>query len=125
MRIPIVATAVVTAAVAAMIALGVWQLHRAEWKRGLLAQYAAAPRLGPVAWPAVPVNPEHLYFRKAAGFCLQVTGWRTTAGRNLNDEPGWSHIAACRTGAEGPGMQVDMGWSTRSDNPAWRGGPVA
>jgi hypothetical protein len=53
-------------------------------------------------------------------------GWRAVAGRNLRDEPGWSHIAACRTGgAEGPGMQVVVGWSKSSAAPAWRGGPVS
>jgi cytochrome oxidase assembly protein ShyY1 len=124
MRFPWIATVLVAAAVAVMIGLGVWQLHRAEWKRGLLDRYATAPQLPEIAWPVTPSKPEQLYFRRAAGFCLQVTGWRATAGRNRHDQPGWSHIASCRTGAEGPGMQVDMGWSTGSDAPRWRGGEV-
>jgi len=125
MKVPVLATSVVAAAVAAMIGLGIWQLHRAEWKKDLLARYAAAGSLPSIAWPAVPPpKPEQLFFRKASGFCLQVVGWRAIAGSNLKAQPGQAHIAACRTGAEGPGMQVDMGWSLSAASPSWRGGPV-
>lgn len=124
-RIPIIPTILVAAAVAAMIALGIWQLHRKEWKEGLLARYAHASVLPPIAWPNFPGNGEDYYYRRAKGFCLQVTGWRAVAGRNRKQEPGWSHIASCRTGAEGPGMQVDMGWSRTSDAPTWSGGAVS
>lgn len=125
MRIPIVPTIVVAAAVATMIGLGIWQIQRAGWKEGLIARYEANAKLPPVAWPAVPPPGDSLLYRKASGFCLKVTGWRSVAGRNLEEEPGWSHIAACSTGAEGPGMQVDIGWSKLPANPVWKGGPVS
>jgi len=125
MKVPVLATAVVAAAIAAMIGLGVWQIQRAAWKKDLLVRYAQAQHLPETAWPIVPSRPETYYFRRASGFCLQVVGWRAIAGRNLADEAGWSHIAACRTGAEGPGMQVDVGWSKTSDAPAWKGGQVS
>ena len=124
MKFPWLATLLVTAAVGTMIALGIWQIHRAAWKEDLLARYAKAQHLAEVAWPQAPRDPQPYLFRRASGLCLQVTGWRAIAGRNLNDQPGWAHIAACRTGAEGPGMQVDIGWSLSSDVPRWRGGPV-
>jgi hypothetical protein len=124
-KFPWLATVLVGAAIAAMIALGIWQLHRASWKEDLLARYAQAQHLPEIAWPVVPRDPQSLYFRRASGLCLAVTGWRATAGRNVGDQPGWAHIASCRTGVEGPGMQVDMGWSARSDPPNWRGGPVS
>jgi surfeit locus 1 family protein len=126
MRLPFIPTVVVAAAVAVLVGLGIWQLHRADWKEGLLARFETASRLPPTAWPVVPVGDESLYFRRANGFCTEATGWRAIAGRNTKGEPGWSHVASCRTGgAEGPGMQVDMGWSTASGAPAWRGGPVS
>ena len=125
MKLPFIPTAIVAAAVATMIGLGIWQLQRAEWKKGLIAQYEANSQLPPVAWPAVPPKGDSLLYRRATGFCLQPTAWRAIAGRNRADEPGWAHIAACRTGAEGPGMQVDMGWSKESANPAWKGGAVS
>jgi len=125
MRLPFLPTLVVAAAVAAMIGLGIWQLRRADWKEGLIARYEANAKLPPVAWPALPPADDRLLYRRAAGFCLQPVGWRAVAGRNLRDEPGWSHVAACRTGAEGPGMQVDIGWSKSFETPRWRGGAVS
>jgi surfeit locus 1 family protein len=119
--VPVIATIIVALAVVVMIGLGVWQLRRAAWKDALVAQYAAARSLPATAFPAVPTDAESLLFRRAGGYCLQVTGWRASAGRNLKGEAGWRHVAACRTGGgEGPGMQVDMGWSNRSDAPNWR-----
>ena len=41
-RVPVLATLIVAAAIATMIALGVWQLRRAEWKDALIARYQAA-----------------------------------------------------------------------------------
>lgn len=125
MRVPLFATATVAAAIAVMIGLGVWQLQRAGWKQSLLARFETASRLPPTAWPAAPVADEALYFRRASGFCAEVTGWTAVAGRNAAGQSGWSHIAACRTGgAEEPGLQADMGWSNASTAPAWRGGEV-
>jgi len=122
--IPVVATIVVALAVLAMIGLGIWQLRRAAWKEELLDRFATAQSLPPVAFPAVPPADDSLLFRRSVGFCLSVASWRAGAGHNLAGESGWRHIASCRTGAEGPGMQVDMGWSNRADAPAWRGGRV-
>ena len=124
MKIPVIPTILVTAAIAVMIGLGIWQLQRADWKERLLSRYAQAAHLPPISWPNMPRDPETYYFRRASGFCLQVAGWRAIAGRNKADEPGWVHIAQCRTGAEGPGMQVDVGWSRSPDAPHWNGGPV-
>jgi surfeit locus 1 family protein len=123
-RVPVVPTLLVVAAVAAMIALGVWQLHRMRWKEALLARYAAAAHLPPVGFPRQP-NDQTLLFRRSEAFCLQPTGWRASAGRNRAGEPGYRHVADCRTGAEGPGVAIDMGWSRSPDAPAWRGGKVS
>lgn len=125
-KIPILPTLLVLLAAAAMVALGVWQLQRAGWKKNLIAQFESNTRKPPVAWPSMGGGEEALLYRRANGFCLQVVGWRAIAGRSLANDPGWSHIASCRTGGlEGPGMQVDIGWSTSSKDPAWRGGPVS
>jgi hypothetical protein len=124
-RLPLIPTLLVGLAVAAMITLGFWQLRRAEWKEALLARYAAAEGLPPVAWPSTPPDDGSLLFRRSEGFCLQVAGWSARSGHNRSGQSGWRHIASCRTGAEGPGMQVDMGWSNGSANPrGWGGGKV-
>lgn len=124
-RLPLLPTLIVAVAIAVMIGLGVWQLQRAEWKEGLIARYEGAANLPPVAWPNVPPKDGgELLYRRATGFCTEVTDWRAIAGQNELGQSGWSHIAACRTGAEGPGMQADMGWSTSAQPPQWRGGAV-
>jgi len=124
-RLPILPTVLVGLAVAAMIGLGIWQLQRATWKEGLLARFAAAKNLPVMAFPAVPPPGDDLLFRRATGYCLSVTGWSARAGRNLAGDSGWRHIAACRTGAEGPGLQADLGWSNTADAPkGYAGGRI-
>lgn len=126
-RLPLVPTLLVVAAVAVMIGLGVWQLRRAQWKERLLASYAAAEKLPPIAFPTVPLREKDLpLFRYATGVCQRVAGHRAQAGENRAGEPGYVHIVDCATGAEGPGMSVELGWS---NNPNvrinWPGGPVS
>jgi cytochrome oxidase assembly protein ShyY1 len=123
-RLPLVPTVLVAAAVAVMIGLGLWQVQRLHWKESLLARYAAAQGLPPIAYPPTPDPQDPPLFRRASAMCQSVAGWRAESGRNLKDEAGWVHIAACRTGAEGPGFQAVMGWSATPGNPAWSGGPV-
>lgn len=125
-RVPVLATILVAAAVAAMIGLGVWQLRRAQWKEGLLEQYAAAQKLPPIAFPTAPAKGPPPLFRWATGFCLKPVGQRAIAGENRQGETGYAHIIQCSTGAEGPGMAVDIGWS-KDPNVAWKwaGGPVS
>ena len=126
-RIPIIPTLLVLAAVAVMISLGVWQARKIGVKRDLIAQFQANTGLPPTTWPTMAGGQERMLYRRATGFCVEPLGWRAIAGRNEAGETGWSHIAACRTGGlEGPGMQVDMGWSKLSAAPAgWKGGPVS
>ena len=110
-RWPLIPTILVAAAVATMIALGIWQLQRMRHKEVLLATYAAAQNKPPIGWPTAPVGEPLPLFRSATGNCLQVTGFRTSAGQNRSGEPGFLVIADCRVGAEGPGMAVELGWS--------------
>ena len=121
-RLPLVPTLIVAAAIALMIGLGIWQLQRAQWKAHLLDRYHANAALPAVAFPAVPVPDDAMLYRRAQGFCLEVTAWSARSGRNRAGEAGWRHVAQCRTGAEGPGMAVDLGWSRNSDAPKRYGG---
>jgi cytochrome oxidase assembly protein ShyY1 len=126
-RLPLVPTLIVAAAVAVMIALGVWQLGRAKEKDALLAQYRAAEGLPPIAFPTTPMGDDQLpLFRHATAMCLQPVSKRATAGRNRAGEPGYVHIVDCRTGFEGPGVSVELGWSRDPNaNVSWPGGPVS
>lgn len=120
-RIPVIPTLFVTLAVAAMIALGLWQLlDRLPKKEAFLAQLAANPTRPPMAFPRFP--DETLLFRRASGVCLQPTATRLAGA----GKAGFRVIADCRTGAEGPGMIVQLG-TTRDPKlkPQWPGGAVS
>jgi surfeit locus 1 family protein len=126
-RLPVIATIIVAAAVALMIGLGIWQLQRAKWKEELLAKYAQAERLPPIAYPTLPIPDAQLpLFRHATGVCLRVVGHRAVAGENRAGDPGYVHVLDCVTGAEGPGMSVEVGWSQDPNAKVnWNGGPVS
>jgi len=126
-RLPLIPTLVVLAAVAIMIGLGVWQLQRAQWKEALLAQYAKAEQLPPIVYPTIPLKTEQLpLFRHATGMCQRIVGHRAQAGENRAGEPGYAHIVDCSTGAEGPGMSVEVGWSKNPNARVnWSGGLVS
>jgi|SRR5579864_3643402 len=126
-RLPIAASIIVAAAVALMIGLGIWQLQRAKWKEALLAQYSKAQNEPPITWPTVPLRPDQLpLFRHATGVCLRPVAARAIAGENKAGEPGYVQIVECTTGAEGPGMSVEVGWSRNPNAKGnWAGGPVS
>jgi cytochrome oxidase assembly protein ShyY1 len=125
-KLPLIPTIIVAGAMAVMIGLGIWQLERREEKEALLATYRAAADQPPIGWPVVPPKEPLPLFRHATGNCLSVTGFRTAAGQNLKGEPGYLIIAGCRTGAEGPGMAVELGWSKDPNaGRAYRGGLVS
>ena len=120
-RIPVISTIVVTLAVAAMIALGLWQLLiRLPEKEAYLAQLAANPTKPPVTFPTRP--DDTLLFRRSSVVCLEPVAIRL-AGAGA---AGFRAIADCRTGAAGPGAAVQLG-TTRDANarPRWSGGHVA
>lgn len=126
-RLPLLPTIVVGLAVAVMIGLGVWQLSRAQEKEALLARYSAAENLPPITWPSVPPVDDRLpLFRQTSVMCLEPVATKLLAGRNLQGQSGYSHLVDCRTGAEGPGARIDIGWSQdpRAGIP-WKGGRVS
>ena len=126
-RLPVIPTIVVLAAVAVMIGLGLWQLQRAKWKAGLLARFELAEKGPPITWPTVPLRKDQLpLFRHATGVCVQPIGRRAVGGESAAGEPGFVQIVECRTGAEGPAMSVEVGWSKDPNAKVnWRGGPVS
>jgi surfeit locus 1 family protein len=124
-RLPIIPTFLVLIAVAAMIAIGIWQLQRRGEKEVLIAQLSANRDLPPMAYPErAPVSNEAM-FRKSRVTCLRVTGWRIIGGATPTGQGGYRHIAECVTGAEGPGALIDMGVAANpAFKPDWRGGTV-
>ena len=120
-RVPLVPTVVVTLAVAAMLALGLWQLLiRLPEKEAQLARLAANPALPAIAFPARP--DDALLFRRASATCARASAVRLVGAGTA----GFRAIADCPTGTAGPGMAVSLG-TTRDPNArvAWAGGAVA
>lgn len=120
-RFPLIPTLIVGLCVAAMIGLGVWQLaDRLPTKRAFLEQLAGNPAKPEVAFPRFP--DDSLLFRRTSGFCLEPVSSQLTGAGNS----GFRFIVECRTGAEGPGMMVQLG-TTRDPmaKPVWKGGPVS
>jgi len=120
-RLPLLPTIVVSAAVAAMIALGIWQLQRAQWKERLLAEYAVAATM-----PAVDLDPlldgrtrpPPLSFRRALVTCSAADAEPVVhAGRDPANRVGQVYLIPCRPGAEGLAgrLRVNAGWANRPD----------
>jgi cytochrome oxidase assembly protein ShyY1 len=126
-RLPLIPTLVVVAAILTLIWLGAWQLQRARWKEQLLHRYVAAETMPPISWPTLPIADDQLpLFRHATGVCLRPEGKHEVAGENAAGETGYVHIVDCSTGAEGPGMSVEVGWSKDPNTKVnWSGGPVS
>lgn len=125
-RVPVVATLVVLAAVLTMIGLGIWQLRRAEEKTALLGLYRANLEKPAISYPQLPPIPDEALFRRSSVMCLAVVGWDVDGGRAADGSTGYRHVARCRTGAEGPGVLVNMGVSrTPVARVSWPGGHVA
>lgn len=123
-RIPLIPTIIVALAVAAMIALGLWQLlDRLPQKEAFLAQLAANP-----AKPAMPFpvrDDDNLLFRRVTGNCVAVRSQSLSGAGNA----GYRLIAECVRGGDGVGgattMPVQLG-TTRDPKfvGRWQGGEV-
>jgi surfeit locus 1 family protein len=123
-RWPLLPTLIVALAIAAMVGLGVWQLQRRAEKNAALAQYAANLNRPVIAFPPDNQGDDKL-FRRATALCLQPHSWTKQGGRSAKGTTGWRQIAECRTGAEGPGLLVDVGVTTDPGfRPRWSGGQV-
>lgn len=125
-RWPVMPTMLVALACAVMIGLGVWQVGRAQERDAQAAIHAANHRNeAPVAFPDIPPVPASFLYRRSSVMCLEVAGWQPSGGTAADGTRGFRFIAECRTGAEGPGVYVDMGVSTDAQfAPDWDGGPV-
>lgn len=113
-------TVVVALAIAAMIALGLWQLlDRLPAKEAYLAQLAANPARSPIDFPRAPDDSQ--LFRRAAAVCAPPVAIARAGAGNA----GYRLIGTCAADAAGPVFLVQMG--TTHDpvgEVAWAGGRV-
>ena len=124
-RWPLIPTILVLAAVAVMIALGVWQLQRKSEKEALIALFQHNMAMSSmVAYPELPPVADAMLYRKSSVVCLEPVRWDPRSGTDRNGKSGIRMIADCRTGAEGPGVLVDVGIGDNFTPPKWTGGTV-
>ena len=124
-RVPLVATVIVLAAVATMIALGVWQLQRKEAKEAMIARFERSQAMSSqVPWPADATEHEAALYRYSGFDCTRVLGMEANAGRSADGQPGWAHEARCLTARGGEAI-VAIGWSKDPRPPKWQGGEVS
>ncbi|MET0251157.1 MAG: SURF1 family cytochrome oxidase biogenesis protein [Novosphingobium sp.] len=112
-------------AVAAMLALGFWQLQRRAGKEAMIARFEAARSLSAaVEWPRSDAAIDAALFRYGQVRCARVLSQRATSGRNAAGEPGWAQVAHCAI--EGGGeADIVLGWSLAPTPAQWSGGAVA
>lgn len=124
-RLPVIPTIVVALAVAIMIALGFWQLGRADEKADLLARYAAAgDNTERVEWPGdSEAALEQRLYRRSAVDCVKVTELTAVAGTNARGSRGWAQIGVCEL-ADGSEARIALGWTRAPEGPLWNGGEV-
>ena len=124
-RWPLIPTLLVLAAVAVMIALGVWQLQRKSEKEALIALYQRNMAMSSlVTYPELPPVPDAMLYRKSSVVCLEPVRWDPRSGTDRQGKSGIRMIADCRTGAEEPGVLVDVGIGDDFTPPEWMGGTV-
>ena len=122
-RLPLLPTLIVLLAVAAMIALGIWQLQRRTEKAALIAR--AVANLDRPAQPLPARITDDLLFARVTATCARVEDWTMGAGRTAAGMSGYRHIAACRSPAGQP-FRVDLGVAADPKlRPIWAGGAVA
>lgn len=124
-RWPLIPTLLVLAAVAVMVALGIWQLQRKNEKEALIALFQRNMAMSStVAYPELPPVPDAFLYRKSSVVCLEPVRWDPRSGTDRKGKSGIRMIADCRTGAEGPGVLVDVGIGDDFAPPKWSGGTV-
>ena len=102
-------TILVAVALPVLIALGIWQLHRLQWKEALRVRLAAAPKLAVLDHP--DLTRPGLDFRRAVIDCRPVAQPMVRGGRNLRGDIGYSYILRCAGGR----LSLDAGWARRPD----------
>ncbi|PKP95532.1 MAG: threonine synthase [Alphaproteobacteria bacterium HGW-Alphaproteobacteria-14] len=122
-RVPIIPTIIVLAAVATMIALGVWQLGRLAEKETLIARYTAAAGEGEVAAFPLGGTGEDVLFRRSQVACAEVEKIEAVSGTSARGQKGWVHRATCSV-SPGAVVMVDLGYSRDLAKPGFAGGAI-
>lgn len=125
---PIIPTIFVVAAAATMVALGIWQIGRAEEKAELIAAFKTAQSNAEMT--DIAFGQSDLVYRAVRLNCPEATGWHAVAGRSERGQTGYVHRYVCDVrptfgyGDAGPAVvtHADIGWSLSPAEPDFAGG---
>lgn len=117
-RLPLGPTLFTFVAVAVMVALGLWQLQRREWKEGLVARLEAAPTLPPASpteFLRAMQGIGDLTYRRAELVCRPgtVKPYDLRPGASRSGDPGFLVVVACA--GTRPDIVAGIGWTDRPD----------
>jgi surfeit locus 1 family protein len=127
MRRPsLLALFVLTLALAAMIGLGIWQLHRRAWKEEMLARFGVAERIVDPLVVTGAVLPDGAAYRRVLWDCPEASADQVVGGRNGQGRSGWAHVVLCthRLGTAVTIVPVVIGWSYAVTPVQWAGGQL-
>ncbi|NVE94519.1 SURF1 family cytochrome oxidase biogenesis protein [Altererythrobacter lutimaris] len=125
-QLPVIPTIVVVAAAAIMVALGVWQLGRADEKAALIAEYSAIDAEQPatrISASSTSTWQIDLRFQQVSLDCSRIDGIRSAAGTSDRGAKGWAIIAKCTLSNLDP-VEVKLGWARDPNPPEWIGGEI-
>lgn len=121
-RLPVGATLLTLVMVPVLIALGLWQLQRREWKHGLIARLEAAktlPPVGPRDFYRAMIGVADLQYRHAEVDCRpgRVAPYDVKGGTSADDQGGFLILVDCNDPARHakPDLVVVAGWTLRPD----------
>src|SRR3546814_13984767 len=110
-RWPLIPTLLVLAAVAVMIALGVWQLQRKSDKEALIALYQRNMAMSSlVTYPELPPVPDAMLYRKSSVVCLEPVRWEPRSGTDRKGRSGIRRRPEERRGGKEGGSTCRSRW---------------
>jgi surfeit locus 1 family protein len=108
-------TVAALAVVALTVSAGMWQTHRAQYKRALQARYDAQAKAAPIALPSGPFNPDDFRYRR-----VTATGRFDSAheifldNRMLDGKPGYHVVTPLKLQDGTAYVLIDRGWVIRN-----------
>ena len=123
-RIPVIPTIIVGAAILTMIALGFWQLGRAEERDRLKMELSERPSLEFLEYPYFDPSNEQFLYRRLQARCDRVVGMRVIGGKDVSNRIAWQQIAECE-GPRSSAFLAQIGVALRPEEVAkWDGGEI-
>ncbi|MDJ0977063.1 MAG: SURF1 family cytochrome oxidase biogenesis protein [Erythrobacter sp.] len=124
-RLPLIPTVLVTAAVLTMVALGIWQIGRAQEKDARIEALQSRPNAPAAPYPYGSSRDEALLYRVLEAECSRVLSWQQIGGKDAQGRTGWRQIATCLNEPSGATFLADMGVSgSPNASIEWTGGAV-